>query len=74
MTDSSLRDRRTLRNSGAVRTSCQEAPTSRGARANAPIHEMLHTLGLRENPPELRRDHPSRGRAAGPLTVFPCTG
>jgi len=24
---------------------------SRGARANALIHEMLHTLGLRENPP-----------------------
>jgi hypothetical protein len=24
---------------------------SRGARENALIHEMLHTLGLRENPP-----------------------
>ena len=24
---------------------------ARGARANALIHEMLHTLGLRENPP-----------------------
>jgi hypothetical protein len=26
----------------------------RGARANALIHEMLHTLGLRENPPSSR--------------------
>ena len=24
---------------------------SQGERANALIHEMLHTLGLRENPP-----------------------